>query len=247
MFCRLFLLSFFYPLFIYAQFEIRIESGPVFEGSNQVAVPGDTGTKFNLASLSSSPESYTLTRAHLAYTFNEKHKLRLLWAPLSVSASSRINENIDFADASFTSGQLVDAVYKFNSYRLSYMYYFNMGPNWDSAFGFTAKIRDAKIQLSSTSDSGQITNVGFVPLLHFHLKRNFGLWSLWFDFDGAWAPQGRAYEPSIALERHLTSFGIGHSLSAYAGYRFIEGGADNDTVYNFAFIQSGFIGLKGVF
>ena len=86
-------------------------------------------------------------------------------------------------------------------------------------------------------------NVGFVPLLNFQAeKRLSDSWKFRFDFDGLAAPQGRAFDIALFLEHQL----LPH-FSILGGYRMIEGGAENDSVYNMAWFHNAVIGLRGDF
>ncbi|MFC2134158.1 hypothetical protein ACFLTH_06030 [Bacteroidota bacterium] len=81
-------------------------------------------------------------------------------------------------------------------------------------------------------------NVGFVPLIHFRLLWNFSdKFSFLLDGDALAAPQGRAEDVLAAL-----IFNASEKIELKAGYRFVEGGADNDEVYNFAFINYASVG-----
>lgn len=77
------------------------------------------------------------------------------------------------------------------------------------------------------------TDVGFVPLLHLAADWRFApSWRLLGDFDGLAGGPGRAFDVALKLGR---DFGPHWTLSA--GYRTLEGGADVDAVYNFAWLH----------
>jgi hypothetical protein len=99
--------------------------------------------------------------------------------------------------------------------------------------GFTGKIRDAAISLEGGDQKSEKTNTGFVPLINFRaqwtISPRFGLL---LDGDALAAPQGRAEDVILALTANATK-----SLQFKIGYRFLEGGADNDEVYNFTMIN----------
>ena len=105
--------------------------------------------------------------------------------------------------------------------------------------GFTAKIRDAKIALASSTVESEKTNVGFVPIINFRMlwkpMRNFGIL---LEGDALAAPQGRAEDVLIAATYRVSDW-----LGLKAGYRILEGGADNDEVYNFALFNYASVGL----
>ena len=71
------------------------------------------------------------------------------------------------------------------------------------------------------------------------MERRFGpKFSLLLDVDALAAPQGRAEDVLLAA-----LFRISPALTLKAGYRFVEGGADNDAVYNFTLIHYAAVGL----
>ena len=63
------------------------------------------------------------------------------------------------------------------------------------------------------------------------------------DLDGLFAPQGRAIDLALFVERKLEAQGY----SFLGGYRTVEGGADNDQVYNFAWLHYLTLGLRKEF
>jgi hypothetical protein len=60
-----------------------------------------------------------------------------------------------------------------------------------------------------------------------------------FDADALAAPQGRAEDVLLAFQVRPRE-----GISLYAGYRTVEGGADNDEVFSFAWFHYGAIGLR---
>jgi len=88
------------------------------------------------------------------------------------------------------------------------------------------------------------TNIGFVPLLNAHLEwrpRN-GPFGLVVDVDALAAPQGRAEDVLIAA-----MWTPRPGMDLRLGYRTVEGGADNDEVYSFAWLHSVVAGLALTF
>ncbi len=102
-----------------------------------------------------------------------------------------------------------------------------------SDIGITAKIRDAAIEIKSGNKSSEKTNAGFVPLINFSLDWSFRpRLGLLVQGDALAAPQGRAEDILIALYTDVND-----KTRARLGYRILEGGADNDEVYNFALVH----------
>lgn len=230
------------PVFVNAQVFIDAESGVVFTGYNNVRIPGDTGTKFSLKDdLTAGPNVFIRLKAGI--TIGSRHTISVLYAPLKVRSEGVSDMEIDFNGIRFPASTQLDATYKFNSYRITYRYDIVKRPKFEFGLGFTAKIRDAEIALSSPGMSSSKTNVGFVPIIHFRLswKMNERI-GIVLDGDALAAPQGRAEDVLVAGTYKFSD----HFLFRL-GYRILEGGADNDEVYNFALIHYASTGLTYTF
>lgn len=232
----------FFSLFIFAsllqaQLNLDIETGGVFSGYNDVRIPGDEGTLFSLSEeLEIDPSVFF--RVRVFYDFNPRHHLGVLIAPLSLNSTGQLDRNLIFEGKTFSANTPLDATYRFNSYRLVYRYDFLLKEKIELGIGFTAKIRDAEISVRGDGMEAKKTNVGFVPIIHFRMLWNFyDKFSLLVDGDALAAPQGRA-EDVLAALKYQVSDRVGFKL----GYRILEGGADNDEVYNFALINYAVVG-----
>ena len=225
-----------------AQVLIDLESGFVFTGYNDVRIPGDEGTFFSLKD-DLTPKTEPFYRIRLNYTIKSRHTFSLLYAPLETKSEGSVTNDIFFEGVVFPANTELVGTYKFNSYRLTYRYDIVQKPKFEFGLGLTAKIRDAKIALSSPELNSEKTNVGFVPIINFRLlwkvDDKFGLL---LDGDALAAPQGRAEDVLIAATYKLSdNFGI------RAGYRILEGGAENDEVYNFALFHYASVGISYTF
>jgi len=209
-----------------------IENGAAVTGYNDVRIPGNTGTSFSLANdLKSSAAYYWRVRGE--FRLAPKHVLAVLAAPLSIGASGTFDRPVTFMGATFAPGAPVNGQYVFNSYRVSYRYDFVQTDKWRVGIGVTGKIRDAATRLTSGGVTAEKTNVGFVPLVNFALERRLGRGvALQIAGDALAAPQGRAEDVFAGILVPL-----GRNVSIKAGYRLLEGGADNDEVYTFAAIH----------
>lgn len=221
-----------------AEFWASIELGPVWQSRNDVRIPVNSGTRFSLTEPNSGP--FFSARFYGGYQIADRHSLRLLIAPFSVTVSGTYANQIDFDGSTFVGGTALSATYQFNSYRLTYAYRFYESDVWHLGIGFTAKIRDAKISLQQGATYRENKNVGFVPLLHFSAKYLIDEeWSLLADLDGLAAPQGRAVDLALQARFKMTP-----SWEIYGGYRTLEGGADNKTVFTFAWLHYLLLGTE---
>ena len=211
---------------------LGVEAGPVWQSRNDVQIPGDTGTRFSLVDIvGSGPFPYV--RVELTYQINDKHGLRFLLAPLSYTETGLLNTDVSFAGQSFSAGQSTEVKYQFNSYRATYRYRFFSNDSWLWDIGGTLKVRDAEIRLSQGTVSASDTDVGVVPLLNLYGEyRPVKAWTLIFDMDGLASPQGRALDLGL-----LARYDLSDAWYLGGGYRTLEGGADNDSVYSFAWLH----------
>ena len=210
-----------------------LETGGAFLGYCDVQIPGtDSGTRFSLTDdLSSSGTVFFRVRAGL--DFGKRHRLWVLAAPLSIDGSGRLPYPLDYNGVQFPAGVSLNSTYRFNSWRLSYQYRLKDSKTLKIGLGFTAKIRDAGISIEGGGLESEKTNVGFVPIINFLVDWRFSdAWGLIFEGDALAAPQGRAEDVFIGLAYRPDAH-----WSFRGGYRLLEGGADNEEVYNFALVN----------
>jgi hypothetical protein len=220
-------------------FVFELEGGAVWQSRNDVQIPNTgEGTRFSLVDVIGNGP-WPAGRLYVTWNINQRHALRALAAPLSITETSTLDSAVDFAGASFEPDTPTEATYKFNSWRLTYSYRFYQSDRWSWRVGFTAKIRDAKIKLAQGNNAAEKTDVGFVPLLHINgIYRFTPRWSAVLDLDALAGGPGRAEDVSLKVYR-----AINERWRVSAGYRTVEGGADVEEVYNFAWLHYAVISI----
>ena len=214
------------------RWRVELEAGPVWQSRNEVAIPGDTGTRFDLDDVTGQGP-FPYGRVTVDYQINQRHALRAMIAPLEISETGTLGQPVDFRGRTFAAGVPTKATYRFNSYRLTYRYLLGCGCDWWFHIGATAKIRDAEIGLEQGGVTETKYDLGFVPLLHLAFEKKLGRRMRFLtDVDFAAASQGRAIDFTAKLY-----YDVNDRWSLGAGYRTIEGGADNDTVYTFSWFH----------
>jgi len=211
---------------------VEIETGMVFSGRNDTRSPGDTGTTLSLTDdLSTAPTPVFRVRA--GARLGDRHFVTALYAPLRLTARGTVDRDIQFEGAMLPAGSPILAVYRFDSYRLTYRYSFVLRGDLEVAAGLTGKIRSAETSLYGVME-GRKTNVGFVPLANVHVewRPRSGPFGLILDADALAAPQGRAADVLLA-----GTWAMRDDVQLRVGYRTLEGGADNDEVYSFAWLH----------
>ncbi|QKT04737.1 hypothetical protein HUS23_13420 [Ectothiorhodospiraceae bacterium 2226] len=210
---------------------VVLESGALWQSRNDVRIPGDSGDRFALDDITGAGP-FLHTRVTVNFALAERHSLRLVYAPLTISESGVLSEPVAFAGENFEAGP-VRARYQFNAPRVTWRYALSERDDRRLWIGFTGLVRDAEVHLRQDGRSARDTDIGFVPLLHF--AGEYALtprWQLEFDFDGLAAPQGRAFDLGVRLAYQLDA-----DWQLFGGYRMLEGGVDNDNVYNFAWFN----------
>jgi hypothetical protein len=225
------------PVVVHAQdvpkFVLELEAGPVWQSRNDVQIPNDDeGTRFSLVDLAGNGP-WPAARVYFTWNINDRHGVRALLAPLSITETGILDEPVDFDGESFLPGVPTEATYQFNSWRVSYRYRFYSGSRWQWWVGFTAKVRDAKIELNQGETTAKNTDVGFVPLLHLAADWRFAeRWHLLLDLDALAGGPGRAEDLSVKI-----GYDLSERWTITGGYRTVVGGADTDEVYNFAWFH----------
>lgn len=218
---------------------LDIETGAIFTGYSDVRIPGDTGTLFSLSDELKADVAPSF-RVRLTQRLGERHNISLLLAPLRTVSNGTLDKDVNFAGVNFPQDTKLKGTYWFNSYRLTYRYDFINNFKTDLGVGFTAKIREAGIMLEGGGLKGKKINVGFVPIVNFRYNQYLAeKWSLLIEGDALAAPQGRAEDVFAGFTYKMGDWG-----RLKLGYRLLEGGADNDEVYNFALLHYAVIGME---
>jgi len=216
------------------RFSAELEVGPVWQSRNDVQIPNDDdGTRFSLVDLAGSGP-WLGARLYFTWSISERHGVRALLAPLSYTETGVLDEPVDFVGEAYLPGAPTEANYRFNSWRLTYRYRFHGSDRWRWWVGFTAKVRDARIGLRQGETASSDSNVGFVPLLHLAADWRFAeRWHVLMDLDALAGGPGRAEDLGLKI-----AVDVSDRWTVTAGYRTVEGGADTDDVFNFAWFHS---------
>lgn len=218
-----------------ATLQFEIEAGPAWISRNDVRIPNNaSATRFSLNDITGSGP-FPAGRVYATWNINARHALRALAAPLSIRQTGELPSPVSFAGASFTTAAPIEATYVFNSYRLTYRYQVRERERTQLWVGGTAKVRDASVRLRQGTADSRKDDLGFVPLLH--LAGNWRItprWQIGTDIDALAGGPGRAIDAALRL-----GYDSGGRVSLHVGYRTVEGGADIDEVYSFAWVHYG--------
>jgi hypothetical protein len=211
--------------------KLTFESGALWQNRNDIKQPLGTGTLLGFDTFDQGP--FLHYRFETAYQTKSAHGWRLLIAPLKLKVTGNEYRSVTFNGVTFAANSPLTVNYKFNSYRLGYTYRVYQGPNGNFKLGVTGKIRDAEIVLTQSSLSSSYDNVGLVPLFYYEFTWVFSnSLSLFSNADFAAAQQGRAIDITFKLQSKLSK-----DSTLGFGIRSLEGGADNEKLVSFSFIN----------
>lgn len=218
---------------------VEVEAGPVWQSRNDVEIPNDgTATRFSLLDLADRGP-WGAGRIYVTWHLAQRHSLRALVAPLSVTETGVPERELRFAGDTYAVGAATEATYTFNSYRLSYRYRLHAAEQTSAWVGVTAKIRDAQVALEQGTTTSRKDDLGFVPLLHLSGAWRFAPdWRLRLDADALAGGPGRAIDAALTV-----GYDVGERWTINGGYRTVEGGADVDEVYTFAWLHYAVVSL----
>ena len=233
------LIAYTFPVF--AEFSVIVESGAAWQNRNDVRIPGETGTLVEFDEFNQGP--FFHYRGEFFWKINKNHGLRMVYAPFNISVNGQTSTAVNFDNQIFNANTPLEINYQFNSYRLTYFYSF-----WDTgdkhlSLGFTGKIREAEIEFIQGGQTASFTNLGFVPLIYFSYQTPICDYLLFnFNMDALGASQGRAIDISMKVRSKLSE-----NYQLGLGFRTLEGGADNDTVFTFSWFNYAVIDLVASF
>ena len=104
-------------------FALEVEGGPLWQGDNEAAVPGNTGTRFSPKDLIGDGP-FPVGRVTADWDIDERHALRAVIAPLEVDGISTLDRSTAFAGQTFAAGTPTKGTYEFTSSRAGYRYTF---------------------------------------------------------------------------------------------------------------------------
>lgn len=236
----LLILPFLMPTKVISQnISVEIESGVLWFSKNDVQVPNNSGTRFDMLSLlEADPNPFY--RVQINTIINRRHTFRLLLAPLRVNGTGPLFEPVQFGDTTFAPFIPTRGNFKYNTYRFTYQYMFYIKGDWKLGAGLAGLIRDTKIDIVQSNTRESRSHVGFFPLVHFYAERNFGSsFSSIFDIESIAGPRGKSMDAAVTL-----NYTISPSWRVRGGYRLLAGSTDIDEFYNSTRINYGFLGFR---
>ncbi|HEU0036244.1 MAG TPA: hypothetical protein VFQ53_36775 [Kofleriaceae bacterium] len=206
------------------------ETGPSYVLQNDGQY-GAIGTRFDAGTVGQQDNLVRTSRTSLELA-NGRHVLLLLYAPFELRTQVTLDRELQFRDALFASGTVVDHRYLFDGYRASYLYRVLEG-RLALELGGSLQIRSAEVAFTATDGSlrAEQDDIGVVPALKARLRWQPQASSLWaaLEADGSSTfglldgTSGGLYDVQLTLGHP-----VGRGVEIFLGARLLGGGADVD-------------------
>ena len=224
-----------------SDFRVRLYPQVAFGANNDICCPNNgDGTRLSLpGDLHRTSTAVFAPRAELEYAYRRHH---IMFAAVFVreNFTGFASEPIRFNTALFETGSSIDALYRFDTYRLSYRYRLVDRPKFQFELGATVLLRDAMVAMTGNDTSSAFYNLGVVPLISYYIGWTpIPKLSVYSYGDGLVSKYGRAEDIFAGVK-----YDVHPNIGVLAGYRVIEGGSNVKSVYTFALYHFLSIGLE---
>lgn len=204
------------------------ETGPAYVAQNDGQY-GPTGTSFEASDVGQQANLVRVSRTSFELAIG-RHTMILLYAPFELRTQVTLDRDLQFRDALFMAGTVVDHRYLFEGYRASYLYRVLEG-ELALDVGGSLQIRNAEVAFTAADGSLRAAqdDIGVVPALKARLRWQRPGASLWgaLEADGS-STFGLVGDTTGALYDVQLTVGhpVGRGIELFLGARLLGGGAD---------------------
>ncbi len=215
------------------------EAGPSYVAQNDGEY-GATGTRYDADDVGQRDNLVVTTRTSLELAIR-RHTIILLYAPFELRTQVELDRDLQFRDARFMAGTIVDHRYLFEGYRASYLYRVIEGRQFALEAGASLQIRNADVAFAAADGSQRAhqDDIGLVGAAKLRLRwrsRPDRLWAA-FEADGFSTfgllsnVKGAIYDTQLVV-----GVPVARGIDLFLGARLVGGGADvqSKQIYNWA-------------
>lgn len=217
---------------------IDVEGNIFFDAQSQIGIFRNEMSELRVSSDLSSEHGYTM-RFRAGARIACKHDVLFLYAPLQQIYTGQLNEEVTFNNSTFNAFEPTIIVSTFNSYRLTYRYFFLWGSRTRMAAGFTGMYNNESVFVRQGEEVNMKSVDGFIPAVHIYAEYKLAdRTSILFEGDGLISSTDRFLDYQIAIPYQLTD-----NLTARIGYRMLEGVSGVDQTFVSPRFHYGLLGL----
>jgi hypothetical protein len=216
-----------------ARVRLNAEIGSVAPLSHVIQFDKD-GTEFDYVADGGQDNLFLFARLSADLDLGKRHTIVLLYQPLDLRTSVRLDKDLIVDDALFEAGTPMKLRYGFDFVRASWLYDLQPSPQRELGLGLSLQIRNATIDFESADGLQQRSNrdIGPVPVLKFRVRQPIGKRAWWgAEADGFYAPvsilNGDDNEVIGAILDSSVRAGLElrNGVDVFANLRYLGGGA----------------------
>lgn len=204
------------------------EAGPAYVAQNDGRY-GASGTPYDAADVGQQ-DTLAITRRTSVELQYGRHTVIGLYAPFALDTRVRLARDLQFRDARFAAGTVVDHRYVFDGFRLSYLYGVIPDGAWRLDAGASLQVRSAQVAFGAVDGTGYAaqSNIGLVGALKLRLTHQPG--ATWWGrveadalstFGLVGDTSGAIYDVALTAGRPVR-----RGIDAFATLRLLGGGAE---------------------
>ena len=204
-----------------SDFRLRLYPQVAVGANNDIRCPNNSdGTLLSLpGDLHRTSAAVFAPRVEFEYAYR-RHHIMLAAVFVRENFTGHASEPIHFNQALFATGSSIDALYRFDTYRLSYRYRLVNRPKFQLELGATALLRDAMVAMTGDNQHSEFYNLGVVPLISYYIGWTpISALTVYSYGDGLVSKYGRAEDIFAGVK-----YDVHPNIGILAGYRLIEGG-----------------------
>ena len=224
------------------KFSFDIETGTfgVLNHTYQSGRSEEGATRFDFVEQGGQDILFPFDRYVANITISDKHKISLLYQPLTVKTNVTFRDDVMIDSVLFANGTPMEISYGFPFYRITYSYAFLQTEKISLAGGIALQARNANIVFKSLDGTALTVanNVGPVPSLHLNGRYDFDRGAyLGFEVTGLYASSAIINGASFAFEGSLLDASLrgGYTLldgfDVFANLRFLGGTSKGESQY----------------
>ncbi len=226
------------PVQVY--FEVETGLFGVLSHTFQTGRTEEGATRFDFVEQGGQDILFPFDRYVAGLKINDKHKIGLLYQPLTVLTNVTFREDVMMDSVVFSAGTPMEINYGFPFYRFTYSYSFVNSEKFELAAGIALQARNANIVFKAIDGSAMTVanNTGPVPSINLYGKYTFpsGMF-LSLDATGLYASSAIINGASFAFEGSIldASLRAGYplipGLDVFGNLRFLGGTSKGESQY----------------